>query len=53
MNEEKIQKDIDKILKKLVKIKNIFFSQRSSSCRCTLLKDGFSLPLTLTIKNNP
>ena len=27
-NEKKIQKDIDKILKKLIKIKNIFIQQK-------------------------
>ncbi len=45
-NEEykKIQKDIDKIFKKLIKNKKYFFSAKDLALVDSLIKDGFSLP---------
>ena len=42
----KIQKDIDKIFKKITKNKKYFVSAKDLALADTLLKDGFSLPST-------
>ena len=43
-NKKKIQKDIDKIFKKIVKNKKYFVSAKDLALADALLKDGFSLP---------
>jgi len=45
-NKKKIQKDIDKIFKKITKNKKYFVSAKDLALADTLLKDGFSLPST-------
>jgi len=43
-NKKKVQKDIDKIFKKIIKNKKYFISAKDLALADTLLKDGFSLP---------
>ncbi|MFL2876130.1 MAG: hypothetical protein ACJZ8D_03465 [Candidatus Pelagibacter sp.] len=43
-NKKKIQKDIDKIFKKVIKNKKYFISAKDLALADALLKDGFSLP---------
>ena len=43
-NKKKIQKDIDKIFKKINKNKKYFISAKDLALADTLIKDGFSLP---------
>ena len=43
-NKKKIQKDIDKIFKKVVKNKKYFISAKDLALADALVKDGFSLP---------
>ena len=43
-NKKKIQKDIDKIFKKINKNKKYFISAKDLALADTLLKDGFALP---------
>ena len=43
-NKKKIQKDIDKIFKKISKNKNYFISAKDLALADALIKDGFSLP---------
>ena len=45
-NKKKIQKDIDKIFKKITKNKKYFVSAKDLALADTLVKDGFSLPST-------
>ena len=43
-NKKKVQKDIDKIFKKIIKNKKYFISAKDLALADTLIKDGFSLP---------
>ena len=43
-NKKKVQKDIDKILKKVIKNKKYFISAKDLALADSLIKDGFSLP---------
>ena len=43
-NKKKVQKDIDKIFKKIAKNKKYFISAKDLALADTLIKDGFSLP---------
>ena len=43
-NKKKVQKDIDKIFKKIVKNKKYFVSAKDLALADALIKDGFSLP---------
>ena len=43
-NKKKIQKDIDKIFKKVIKNKKYFISAKDLALADALIKDGFSLP---------
>ena len=43
-NKKKIQKDIDKIFKKIIKNKKYFISAKDLALADTLIKDGFTLP---------
>ncbi len=43
-NKKKIQKDIDKIFKKIIKNKKYFISAKDLALADALIKDGFSLP---------
>ena len=43
-NKKKVQKDIDKIFKKIIKNKKYFISAKDLALVDTLIKDGFSLP---------
>ena len=43
-NKKKVQKDIDKIFKKISKNKKYFISAKDLALADTLIKDGFSLP---------
>ena len=43
-NKKKVQKDIDKIFKKITKNKKYFISAKDLALADTLIKDGFSLP---------
>jgi hypothetical protein len=43
-NKKKVQKDIDKIFKKISKNKKYFISAKDLALVDTLIKDGFSLP---------
>ena len=45
-NKKKIQKDIDKIFKKIIKNKKYFISAKDLALADALVKDGFSLPST-------
>jgi hypothetical protein len=45
-NKKKIQKDIDKIFKKITKNKKYFVSAKDLALADSLVKDGFSLPST-------
>ena len=45
-NKKKVQKDIDKIFKKIAKNKKYFVSAKDLALADTLVKDGFSLPST-------
>ena len=45
-NKKKVQKDIDKIFKKITKNKKYFVSAKDLALADTLVKDGFSLPST-------
>ena len=51
MKKKKIQKDIDKIFKKISKNKKYFFSAKDLALVDALIKDGFKIPKTLNIKN--
>ena len=44
-NKKKVQKDIDKIFKKVVKNKKYFISAKDLALADALIKDGFSLPV--------
>ena len=43
-NKKKVQKDIDKIFKKITKNKKYFISAKDLALADTLIKDGFSIP---------
>ena len=43
-NKKKVQKDIDKIFKKITKSKKYFISAKDLALADALIKDGFSLP---------
>ena len=43
-NKKKVQKDIDKIFKKIIKNKKYFISAKDLALADALIKDGFSLP---------
>ena len=43
-NKKKVQKDIDKIFKKIIKNKKYFISAKDLALADSLIKDGFSLP---------
>ena len=43
-DQKKVQKDIDKIFKKIIKNKKYFFSAKDLALVDTLVKDGFNLP---------
>tara|TARA_B100000575_G_scaffold267099_1_gene244918 strand:- start:4948 stop:6684 length:1737 start_codon:yes stop_codon:yes gene_type:complete len=43
-NKKKIQKDVDKILKKIIKNKKYFISAKDLALTDALIKDGFTLP---------
>ena len=49
-NEKKIQKDIDKIFKKISKNKKYFFSAKDLALADSLINDGFSLPSNFDYK---
>ena len=50
-NEKKIQKDIDKILKKINKNRKYFFSAKDLALVDSLAKDGFMIPSNLNYKD--
>ena len=43
-NKKKVQKDIDKLFKKVIKNKKYFISAKDLALADSLIKDGFSLP---------
>ena len=49
--EKKIQKDIDKIFKKISKNKKYFFSAKDLALAQSLIKDGFSIPTTFKLQD--
>ena len=49
--QKKIQKDLDKIFKKINKNKKYFYSAKDLALIETLVKDGFKIPKILNIKN--
>ena len=51
IQDKKIQKDLDKILKKYQKNKNIFIQPKDLALLESLLKDGFKLPENLKYKD--
>ena len=50
-NEKKIQKDIDKILKRINKNKKYFFSAKDLALVDSLVKDGFNIPSNFNYKD--
>ena len=50
-DEKKIQKDIDKIFKKISKNKKYFFSAKDLALAQSLIKDGFSIPTTFKLQD--
>ena len=50
-SEKKVQKEIDKIFKKISKNRKYFYSAKDLALAESLKKDGFKLPEILTIKN--
>ena len=50
-NEKKVQKDIDKIFKKISKNRKYFYSAKDLALIDTLINDGFSLPSNFDYKN--
>ena len=49
-DQKKVQKDIDKIFKKIIKNKKYFFSAKDLALVDALLKDGFNLPSNFNYK---
>ena len=49
-NEKKVQKDIDKIFKKISKNRKYFFSAKDLALADSLIKDGFTLPSNFNYK---
>ena len=49
-NEKKVQKDIDKIFKKIIKNKKYFISAKDLALADALITDGFSLPPSFKFK---
>ena len=50
-NEKKVQKDIDKIFKKISKNRKYFYSAKDLALIDSLINDGFSLPSNFDYKN--
>ena len=50
-NQKKIQKDIDKIFKKIIKNKKYFVSAKDLALTKALIKDGFTIPSNFITKN--
>jgi hypothetical protein len=50
-DEKKIQKDIDKIFKKISKNKKYFYSAKDLALADSLIKDGFTLPSNFNLKD--
>ena len=50
-NEKKVQKDIDKIFKKISKKRKYFYSAKDLALIDSLINDGFSLPSNFDYKN--
>ena len=49
-NEKKVQKDIDKIFKKISKNRKYFYSAKDLALADSLIKDGFTLPSNFNYK---
>jgi len=50
-SEKKVQKDIDKIFKKISKNRKYFYSAKDLALADSLINDGFSLPSNFDYKN--